>query len=135
MRTSIAGPLLIASLLAASCTTPAKNSTPASHMNQTGHTVTLLGFPGCPNTPELAGRLEEALRIARLDLPVEHIDLTTLPDSDPRRGYGAPTVLVGGRDLLGHPPAASTALTCRVYPGGLPDTHALAAALSKATNR
>lgn len=100
-------------------------------MNQT---ITLLGFPGCPNTPELAQRLDEALRIARIDTPATPVDLAALPESDTRRGYAAPTILVGDRDLFGQPPAPGSNLTCRVYPGGLPSPATIAAALKEATN-
>ena len=58
---------------------------------------------GCANTAAMRANLDEALKTlgpaARYDL----VDLDTLPDSDPRRGYPTPTVLRGGRDLFGLP--------------------------------
>ena len=58
---------------------------------------------GCVNTTTMRANLIEALR--SLGQPAEYtvIDADTLPDSDPRGGYGTPTVLVGGADLFGMP--------------------------------
>lgn len=98
-------------------------------------TVTLLGFPGCPNTPAMDDRLAAAIRTADLPLTVEHVDLLQLPASDPRLGYGAPTILVGTSDLFGMPPAGSAHPTCRVYPGGLPEPSEIADRLREALQR
>ena len=53
-------------------------------------------------------------------------DLETLAESDVRRGYPAPTILLKGRDLFGLPAPLIRAMGCRVYPGGLPSAHDLA---------
>ena len=52
---------------------------------------------------DVGARLDEAL--ARLGWPADYglIDADTLLPSDPRVGYGTPTVLYGGRDLFGMP--------------------------------
>ena len=58
---------------------------------------------GCVNTSTMRARLDEALE--RLGWPGGYavIDADTLTPSDPRGGYGTPTVLYAGRDLFGMP--------------------------------
>lgn len=68
-----------------------------------GTGIVLLTRDGCVNTETMRARLDEAL--ARLAWPADYglIDADTLPSSDPRGGYGTPTVLYAGRDLFGMP--------------------------------
>jgi len=89
--------------------------------------VEFLYFDGCPVTPRLRASLDDALA----SLGPEHVsfratDLTSLDPEDGRLRYGSPTVLVGGRDLMGQPPASSSALACRPYPGGVPEASEIA---------
>ena len=60
----------------------------------------------CANTDAMRDHLDAALR--SLDRPAAYrvIDLDMLPPSDPRRGYGTPTILRGGKDLFGLPEPA-----------------------------
>ena len=69
-------------------------------------TMIFLTSDGCVNTVTMRTRLDEALRA--LGRPVEYtvIDADTLPASDPRGGYGTPTVLIGDRDLFEMPEPA-----------------------------
>lgn len=66
---------------------------------------------GCVNTVTMRANLDEALQALALPTDYQLIDVDTLPASDPRGGYGTPTVLFAGRDLFGmdeppvpHPP-------------------------------
>lgn len=71
-----------------------------------GATMTTLAFltrSGCANTAVLRANLDEALRTLGPDARYDVIDLDTLPETDPRRGYPTPTVLRDGRDLFGLP--------------------------------
>ena len=65
--------------------------------------IVFLTRAGCVNTDTMRVNLEQAL--ARLEWPTDYrlIDADTLPPSDPRGGYGTPTVLYEGRDLFGMP--------------------------------
>ena len=78
--------------------------------------VEFLGFEGCPNTPELRKRLVEA----EPDMNIVDVDLTGLANSDARLGWGAPTILVNGRDLFGVPSAQNGSVSCRNWSSGLP---------------
>jgi hypothetical protein len=82
--------------------------------------IQVLGFSGCPNTPELLYRVKFATIQSGLDVPVVYQDQQDLGESDVRRGYPAPTVLVDGHDLFGLPTPTSLAAGCRLYVGGLP---------------
>ena len=68
-----------------------------------GTDIVFLTRAGCVNTDMMRARLDEAL--ARLGWPADYglIDADTLLPSDPRVGFGTPTVLYGGRDLFGMP--------------------------------
>ena len=58
---------------------------------------------GCVNTGTMRARLDEAMRSLGRPASYQVIDADTRPESDARRGYGRPTVLVGNRDLFGMP--------------------------------
>jgi len=67
---------------------------------------------GCVNTVTMRANLDEALKTLALPNDYQFIDADTLAGSDPRGGYGTPTVLYQGQDLFGmeeppipHPPA------------------------------
>ena len=99
--------------------------------NATHPTIELLYFDGCPNTPPFRESLEAAIEESGDSfIPV---DLTQLDDSDIRRGYGSPTILVDGQDLFDMPVPKSPTMSCRIYAGGLPDTNTLIAKLSERT--
>ena len=56
---------------------------------------------GCVNTDTMRARLNDALRALGLPADYQFIDADTLNATDPRGGYGTPTVLYAGRDLFG----------------------------------
>lgn len=67
---------------------------------------------GCVNTVTMRANLDEALKMLGLPTDYQFIDADTLASSDPRGGYGTPTVLHQRLDLFGkdeppipHPPA------------------------------
>lgn len=93
--------------------------------------VEFLGFPGCPNTPDLRRSLRAAL--ADLGSPgFLDTDQSALPEHDPRRGWPTPTILVDGRDLFGMPAPDGAAMGCRLYPGGVPKAARVREALAVA---
>ncbi|MGD9791213.1 MAG: hypothetical protein AB7Q00_09235 [Phycisphaerales bacterium] len=89
--------------------------------------VELLGFPGCPNTPAMRAHLREALADPAA---FDDVNQEKLPESDPRRGWPTPTILVNGRDLFGLPTPSSPAMGCRLYPGGVPTVAEIRSALA-----
>lgn len=79
----------------------------------------LLVFKGCPNSPRMQANLESALLRLKQKLPIKVVDLEKLRKGDRRTGYGAPTLLVNGKDPFGSvTPAPTSSLSCRIYPGG-----------------
>lgn len=93
--------------------------------------VELLYFDGCPLSPQMRENLRQAIVLLGVEITVRETDLEDLGQGDPLLRYAAPTVLVDGRDLMGLPPRSSTALSCRLYPGGLPDAETLAARITR----
>ena len=93
--------------------------------------VQVLGFSGCPNTPELLSRVKHAAVTAGFSEQIFYVDLAELPETDPLRAWPAPTVLVDGRDLLGMTKPAGSALGCRIYADGLPDVAFIAQRFSQ----
>lgn len=65
--------------------------------------VTFLTREGCVNTAVMRGRLDEALKGLSMSSEYQVVDLDSLPNSDARRGYPTPTVLINGVDLFGYP--------------------------------
>ena len=56
---------------------------------------------GCVNTVTMRANLDVALKALGLPDDYQFIDADTLASSDPRGGYGTPTVLHQGQDLFG----------------------------------
>ena len=90
-------------------------------------TIEFLGFEGCPNTPNLLERLREASP----DAEIIEVDLMTLTTGDPRLGWGAPTILVNGKDLFGDAPSHDRAVSCRNWNVGLPEIESIRTALKE----
>lgn len=65
--------------------------------------IVFLTRGGCVNTDTMRARLDEALEQLGWKGDYAVIDADTLTPSDPRGGYGTPTVLYAGRDLFGMP--------------------------------
>lgn len=104
-------------------TTDSQRSASSPHSDrETTMLITLLGFDGCPLTPLMKERLEQATEKLDRDLNLLEIDQQSLSSSDLRRGYPAPTVLVNESDLYGMAEPTSPSMGCRMYegPGGVP---------------
>ena len=84
--------------------------------------IQVLGFSGCPNTPELLYRVKLATIQSGITASVMYLDQKDLGEGDVRRGYPAPTVLIDGHDLYGLPAPTSATGECRLYADGLPTT-------------
>ena len=95
------------------------------------HTIQVLYFDGCPNTPPVIEAARAVAEDLGEDWEVEMIDLESLPQRDTRRGYGSPTILFEDRDLFGLPEPTSGALSCRHYPGGNPTRASIRSALGR----
>lgn len=98
------------------------------------HTVKFLFFDGCPLAPEALRELESAIYQlrGRLQIEIEHIDLMDSETNDELRRWGSPTILLNEQDITGAQPGDAN--SCRIYPGpnGVPATHEIAEALSRA---
>ncbi len=97
--------------------------------------IELLGFPGCPNTPELRDHLRAALASIGKGWTFRDTNQETLPEHDLRRGWPTPTVLVDGRDLFGMPAPTEPSMGCRIYPGGVPEAKDIAEKLKAAAGK
>ncbi len=93
--------------------------------------IEFLGFPDCPNTPQLRRALVDALSQFEGAWELSEIDQEQLVSDDPRRGYPAPTILINGTDLFGMPTPTQPSLGCRLYPGGLPGAKAILARIEE----
>lgn len=58
---------------------------------------------GCVNTATMRANFDVALKALGLSSEYQFIDADTLAPSDPRGGYGTPTVLYDSRDLFDMP--------------------------------
>jgi hypothetical protein len=57
----------------------------------------------CVATDTMRARFDEALTVLRWPKNYAFVDVDSLSDSDPRRGYGTPTILYKNVDLFGMP--------------------------------
>lgn len=107
---SLLAVLLGAVIVAAACST-APQPTPAETPSM--KTVVFLTREGCVNTVTMRANLDDALRALALPNDYQFINADTLKGSDPRGGYGTPTVLYAGRDIFGmdEPPVPHPAPT------------------------
>ena len=85
-------------LIAVSCGKIEENKVVAK-----GIKIEFLGTGSCANSPIMEKKLQEALALKGLAETYSYIDIRKLPESDFRRGYGTPTVLVNGEDIFGAP--------------------------------
>jgi hypothetical protein len=108
-------------------------STMAANSQSKPIAIQFLGMQdGCPNTPKLKDSLTTALTKLGWNTKVDSLDVFELSRRhDPRAGFGSPTVLVNGRDLLGAEPSSSLEPACRYYPGGLPTVDWIVARLKE----
>lgn len=97
--------------------------------------IELLGFPDCPNTPAMRANLTAALSSISKGWTFADTNQETLLESDIRRGYPTPTILVNDRDLFGLPVPTAPSMGCRMYAGGVPDAKGIAAQLSAAATK
>jgi hypothetical protein len=111
------------------CAAPTARPARSAPVNTSPPTIELLGFPGCPNTPELRDNLKAALASMKNGWTFADINQEELPGGDIRRGWPTPTILVSGRDLFGMPPPTTPSMGCRMYPGGVPDAQTIAGRL------
>lgn len=65
--------------------------------------VVFLTREGCVNTATMRTNFEEALKALQLPNDYQFVDADTLKESDPRGGYGSPTILIANRDLFEMP--------------------------------
>ena len=87
--------------------------------------IEFLGFDGCPNTPVLF----ERLLAASPKREIVEVDLMKLKIGDSRLGWGAPTILVDGKDLFGLSPFPDRSVSCRNWSMGLPEVSEIKEAL------
>ena len=97
--------------------------------------IELLGFPDCPNTPALRDNLKAALAAVGAGWTFTDTNQEQLAESDIRRGYPTPTILVNDRDLYGLPVPTAPSMGCRMYPGGVPDAGDIAGKLKATMTR
>lgn len=92
--------------------------------------IQLLVFDGCPLADAARSSLQTALDSLGLR-EFEEIDLLDPATPDELRGWGSPTILVGGEDLTGD--VKGNALGCRVYDGktGVPGPEMIAQAIRR----
>ena len=93
-------------------------------------TLEFLYMADCPNSPEMKASLLKAIENSEHQYRLVETDLMSLEEGDHRLRFGAPTVLIDGKDLFGAKPAATASATCRMYPGHLPTAKEITARLS-----
>ena len=92
--------------------------------------IQLIHFQGCPNVDAARAAVRAALAEEKLDVSVEEIDVEDPAAPAWARGWGSPTILIDGQDVVGQEPSASSA--CRLYAGGTPPIEGIRASIARA---
>jgi mercuric ion transport protein len=95
--------------------------------------IQLLSFPECPNVDAARAAIHRALRDARLDLPIEEIDVSRDDAPAWAKRWGSPTVLVDGVDVAGELATDAETSCCRLYKDGAPTVAQIRARLGEAS--
>ena len=120
--------VLLAGCLRACCTAP-QPTAEQTHNAVAPLTIELLAFPSCHNLAAMRMSLHDALETIGARWAVHEVNQEALPETDPRRGWPSPTILVNGQDLFGMAPSPGRSTGCRTYPDGVPDAASIAALL------
>lgn len=89
----------IIGMVTACSTAPQKKNEEKASVSE----LVFLTRQGCVNTVTMRANLDDALKTLGLPKDYQFIDADSLAPSDPRGGYGTPTVLHDGRDLFDMP--------------------------------
>lgn len=93
--------------------------------------IQLLSFPGCPNAEPARAALSDALALDGVSDAIEEIDVSR-PDAPAWvKGWGSPTILIDGLDVVGEARSAAGAC-CRLYRGGAPSVAQIRAGIAAA---
>ena len=96
--------------------------------------IQLLYFEGCPNVDAARASLRQALAAEKLTVPVEEIDVEKADAPEWARGWGSPTILIDGDDVMGQKPT-SGASCCRLYAEGAPGVESIRACINSRGRR
>ncbi len=80
-----------------------KAAQPTSAGPRSMKNLVFLTRDGCVNTETMRANLDDALTVLGWSKDYQFVDADTLEASDPRGGYGTPTVLDASGDLFGMP--------------------------------
>jgi Domain of unknown function (DUF2703) len=98
--------------------------------------IEILYFEGCPNHKPASDRVRAVIRDEGLSAEVNEIEVPNEAAAKKFGFLGSPTIRVNGVDIE---PALRGAeggsFTCRCYPGGIPPTEMIRAALHEARGR
>ncbi|MBK7105007.1 MAG: DUF2703 domain-containing protein [Ignavibacteriae bacterium] len=72
----------------------------------------------CPRVKEMASNIKTA--ISQLDFELEYVENVLDEEHMNVKGFGCPSLLVNGRDLMGKVKCEIEGPLCRVYPKGMP---------------
>lgn len=81
--------------------------------------IQLLHFEGCPNVDAARAALRRALAAEQIEAAVEEIDVEASDAPEWARGWGSPTILIDGHDVMGQTRSSGSSC-CRLYTDGAP---------------
>ncbi|CAM3550151.1 DF family (seleno)protein [Isoptericola cucumis] len=101
--------------------------------------IELLVVDACPNVAPARAALRRVLDRAGLDAPIATVVIDDDDQAQARSFLGSPSFHIDGHDVF-PAPGSQPGVACRVYPTaaglrGVPDDHALGAAVAARTGR
>jgi hypothetical protein len=90
-------------------------------MNNQKIDVEIQYFHGCPNSEEALKRVKSVIaELNQIEFNFRETLVSDLTTAQKVNFRGSPTILINGNDVEGMPENLSPALSCRLYPNGLP---------------
>jgi hypothetical protein len=92
-------------------------------------------FNGCPHSGPMRKNVHDAISGFKGDIEYKEQLIKTIEEARLYKFRGSPTLLINSEDFENLPEPVDPAMSCRLYPGGLPTTEDILKKLNKISNK
>jgi len=99
--------------------------------------IELIYFDGCPNEDAARKNIKNICKKSEQSIEFKEWEQSNEDLPEYAKGYGSPTVLVNGKDIVGEEPNGCEHGGCRIYSGmtGIPSIEIIEEAIEKITGK